>query len=120
MIRISELRLGNYVYAGGPASEVIAINSTEVATSDNKGFLDPDFIDPIPLTPELLEKCGFKKEVGSDWMKHETNRYRFMFLEGETAFEYFNIIFPNSPKYLHQLQNFIFALRGEELKINGL
>jgi hypothetical protein len=75
--------------------------------------------EPIPLTPEILEKCGFviieqgrlcvwfedfelcqlnsdKNKLGLYWCEHYTGV---------------------SIEYLHQLQNIYFALTGEELNI---
>jgi hypothetical protein len=68
------------------------------------------YFHPIPLSPEILEKCGFKDEYGN-------GRYYF------DGFEYYNgkLWFRTAEikiQYLHQLQNLYFALTGEELEVN--
>lgn len=79
---------------------------------------------PIPLTPEILEKCGFeitgdfKKNITCDfkskklWNGAQVNIYsrhkRFYYWMNET----YNI----ELKSLHQLMNLYFALTNTELK----
>jgi hypothetical protein len=88
-----------------------------------------DKIEPIALTPEILEKCGFVSEKDKEYF-HPTTM--FFELRNVTALEYgFKIIagFPIHSRnifkgistqinYLHQLQNLYFALTGEELTVN--
>jgi hypothetical protein len=82
---------------------------------------------PIPLTPEILEKCGFKKienSVQFGWYISVSNRLlcwcysdvvSIEFKNGQCD-EYNNHTFFDFPcKYLHQLQNLYFALTNEEL-----
>lgn len=64
----------------------------------------------IPLTSEILEKCGFKP-FAKDWVKsgiiiHTRKR-------GFVINKRIPII-----KSIHQLQNLYFALTGEELTVN--
>jgi hypothetical protein len=77
-------------------------------------------LNPIPLTPEILEKCGFKKYVspggntttyslGENWL-FDASRDKLILM--------FPNSFKNVPKYLHQLQNLYFVLEGEELTVN--
>lgn len=77
-------------------------------------------IEPIPLTEELLLKCGFSK-VGSnyekDWLLLHTHleRQTFDFLLYESSSRKLKA---TPILHLHQLQNLYFALTGEELEIN--
>lgn len=88
-------------------------------------------IEPIPLTPEILEKCWFKK--GNACYKNAYSRnvldtdfylrpsYECGFYWGFNASSTkldceLNSVKPI--KYLHQLQNLFFALTGEELEVN--
>jgi hypothetical protein len=72
---------------------------------------------PIILTPEILNKCGFRNFVRDEWIiRHSSGHADFDF----TA-EGLRLRHP-SPlgmpiKYLHQLQNFFFALTGEEIEV---
>ena len=84
----------------------------------------------IPLTPEILEKAGFRiLDDAGNWKSPEWNIWcsletHFMIgeLNGEYAY-YFSaeddFYSYYSPKiiYLHQLQNLYFALTGQELTI---
>lgn len=83
-------------------------------TKDRVIFED---IEPIPLTPEILEKAGFKQAISNDkiWLLRigDTN---LMLRDGE-AWSYVGPI-PLKINYVHQLQNLIFALTGTELTIN--
>ena len=67
----------------------------------------------IPITPEILERCGF-----------ESNPYHDRYELGYFHFEHCAIRqmiwiekYPHV-NYLHQLQNLYFALTGEELQYN--
>jgi hypothetical protein len=71
-------------------------------------------IQPIPLTPEILEKCGFI-EIGKKCWAISIFE---VFQSGKDDNEFFiDVKWLHYFKYLHQLQNIFFALTGEELKI---
>lgn len=79
-------------------------------------------IEPITITPEILEKAGFIKsddEFGG-WLSKEVIReqpHTFLQLrirEDKNGFYYDNT-FITRIKYFHQLQNLYFAISGEEL-----
>jgi hypothetical protein len=87
---------------------------------------------PIPLTPEILEKCGFKKyshepgyAINSDEIDERCDEYTYKRLslmdwgggKGFTLSNSFSFDLRVDVKYLHQLQNLIFALKGEELDV---
>lgn len=128
MIVANELRVGNWINI-----PECAIN-TKVKTIDTQRFaVERDNIDlspgenvffyksanPISLTPEILEKCGFEANKYNDEFK-----YGLLLLDCEyTDKGEFNVVFndcklPLALKYLHQLQNLYYALTGEELKFN--
>lgn len=74
---------------------------------------------PVVLTEEILKKCGFKKDEAHDC-------YVVWQSESNVDIEYFDnqihLVGQNSAeplpiKYLHQLQNLIFVLTGEELNV---
>jgi hypothetical protein len=72
---------------------------------------------PIPLTPEILEKCGFQK--------HEVNEGIYITLwlgilreVEQNVWRIDRLDFPGrDARYLHQLQNLYFALMRTELEI---
>lgn len=127
---VKELRIENYVKYNGNVVSVYAISNPTPNKDkhfDNKvrvtlwcnGLIDAtiDEIESIPITDELLEKCGFEQcgyifktlfiemyEVTNGWHLHIDNE-RF-----ETALS-------TTIKYLHQLQNAYYLLTGKELEI---
>ena len=81
------------------------------------------FVEPIPLTPEIFEKCGFKKS------KYDES-YLFLNNDGSIVIETDgSIAVGDDPSkigwasaaqvcsFLHQLQNLYFALTGQELEV---
>ncbi len=87
-------------------------------------------IAPIPLTEEILLKCGFevwttKRETAERVVEIETYKdyYIHPLLPKEMRYylPYFNMsIFIGyvGIKHLHTMQNFVYAITGTELKIN--
>lgn len=69
-IQANELRIGNLVkclFNEGAITELHA-NSATVKLLSGKIDIDVyDHLHPIPLTPELLEKCGFVQDNGAWW-----------------------------------------------------
>lgn len=83
-----------------------------------------EFIDikPIPLTEEILLKCGFEitrqtEHPNNIWTVYgEECKFE---LEHITSFYlYDNKCFGTKVQYLHQLQNLYFALTNTELTVN--
>ena len=137
MIKANELRLGNkfYVKNENLFCEILSItqNATvcDVLFDDSSSYLRAAHgwakisdLKPLPLTPEILEQCGFMK-----WGKYK-NLWKIKNVHSFTlAFrsESFHLnVYPysrfeqNDIKYLHQLQNLFFAIIGEELQIKDL
>lgn len=124
MIKANELRMGNWVKPTRPRYgerfikvESVGLESVNIAFREY-GIVE---LEPIPLTPEILEKCGFVKDE-----QHEC--YVIWQSESNVAIEYFDgevhLVGKSSAEpinnciYLHQLQNLIYALTGEELQID--
>src|SRR5574343_389431 len=113
MIHANELRIGNWVKIGQFYTTICFING------------DEDYFEPIPLTPEIFEKAGFKYDEGMESYDLFTSSglisiatdYSFFIGDNhlECGFAGGN---KSLVKYLHQLQNLYFALTGEELQIN--
>lgn len=125
MIDEKELRIGNLLrHSGSNKPYMVTLERFWEHYTTADAFY---YLDPIPLTPELLEKCGFIKteynsgngEIGiySTYLKkpltYNTNHGWW--------FENTNIESTMmKPKNLHQLQNLYFALTGTELEIGGV
>ena len=80
-----------------------------------------EFISPIPLTPEWLERLGFKKREGGvcyEWwngINEVTHDWLVSITEMKDNGQFFYRNGKHTIKYVHQLQNLFFALTGEEL-----
>ena len=120
MIQENDLRIGNYAFTYKP--EMFGIIKAISATRDGTVYLEVGFIkypnlpcnqlEPIPLTPEILEKCGFEK------LNSGNRRFNKIVLMCESVSNYLLKDIPLTPiRYLHQLQNLYFALTGEELEV---
>lgn len=77
-------------------------------------------VEPIPLTPEILEKCGFVKQTEYIY-ENDKNLFEIImnadqFFYGQWGSDGFSID-GIELRHLHQLQNLYFALTGEELTI---
>ena len=122
MIQANELRIFNWVADRGGKQWQIdhweSMNkvSAKPSTSMCMGILIEnhpmteylDYLYPIPLTEEWLLKVGAKR-FGKDFTLHgviiHTRKRGFVINKSVPIM-----------KYLHQLQNFIFANRGKELE----
>jgi hypothetical protein len=72
-------------------------------------------VHPITLTPKILEKCGFRNFVREEWiLRIGGSNIDFTFDS-----DGLRLMRPaqswTSIRYLHQLQNFLFAITGSEL-----
>ena len=130
MINANELRIGNLVNFRNRKTTGRSLYPYQIVFTDFKSviFKDGEFVfkeerlEPIPLTPDILEKAGFENRSNStdfafkygEFIIGGTMSRLFPSIHGESRLEaYGNEIF-----YLHQLQNLYFALTGEELTIN--
>lgn len=130
MINVTELRVGNIVLYTQDNDElpVLKIDGDskticlDLLLGLNMDVNEQD-IQPIPLTPEWLERCGFEKV---------TKGIGLSVLDGYVKI---SSLFTGMPltldidgnrmplhgiKYLHQLQNLYFALTDEELQIKNI
>lgn len=109
MIKATELRIGNWVDSSNGV--LYQINKSHFENTDFR------ITKPIPLTPEILEKCGFLK---NGYNYKESDGIIDFFIDKDTSITYYevgNIVFCNI-YYLHELQNLYRWLTGEELKVN--
>lgn len=117
MIQANELRLGNWVTITGVPIQLTQKKIAFILEEDNSTTR----CSPIPLTPEILERCGFEKgclvkELNNEWMIYYNNGMWLQVEKAEHPYicerkDLFHI------KYLHQLQNLYYALTGSELEI---
>lgn len=118
MVKANELMIGNYVLDVEPYNDFVKVQPHHIARLvENTGHV----YRPIPLTPEILEKCGFvfneKGNLGLEFParmalifnKGNVGELDFAQDNNRISFKFGHI------KYLHQLQNLYFALTGLEL-----
>lgn len=120
-MRASELRLNNWVWNDVQNIPV----KVDMQIIQDQLYVDKGLKEswqPIPLTEEILLKCGFyidfqnsntisflhrKLDVDAINYQKKSNTYYFNSWESSKC-----------PQHLHQLQNLYHALTGEELEIN--
>ena len=110
-MKAQEVRLGNYVSIYG---KYVKIEHHDFI-NDYKYSAIYRF-EPIPLTEEILLKCGFEKE--DEYMELQVNEHLSIIWIG-----YLGLLIDGSiiglidNDYLHQLQNLYFALTQTELEV---
>ena len=119
MIKVQELKIGNRTIQG-----IVTQIGELITIKDNNGFdyLHDIELEPIPLTEDVLLKCGFERKDNCNPNFHTYNfnktSVRFSaYGSREITFNY-GLTLVVHIKYLHQLQNIYFALIGEELNVN--
>lgn len=144
MLQAQELRFGNKVY--NQTGEIITVQQilyntviygTQMKINKEMTYISGSYeisyitevvevieeadyqeLEPIILTSGLLQKCGFRYFVREDWIISYQNTHA----DFEFTDEGLRLKHPTSCrrtiKYLHQLQNFFFALTGHELEVN--
>ncbi len=136
MIDVKELRIGNIVecysslHKKNKPFEVnqILVDNIELIDTDESFEILYDRLDGIPLTEELLLKCGFTKEyygfscdivelsygcfLHNDGIDNDK-----LFLSTHNAEYSISRVFVG---YLHQLQNICYALTGKELNVESI
>lgn len=86
------------------------------------GVLEKD-IDPIPITPELIEKIGWEKHQDNEFILgyRTKNNYYLAFIRKPEPFNTGDIIVGSEMKiikYLHELQNTYRWDSGKHLEVN--
>jgi len=112
---VNELRIGNWINIQGNFKKVLGIDyihKEHLIISD--GYYQLDWCEPIPLTEEILLKCGFEKHITIDI--YPTFVFRMININDGIVYVS-DLGFLNHIKHLHQIQNLYFALTGEELNI---
>ena len=124
-MKANELRIGNLVNCQGKICKVKALFFLDMST--NYGTYGYSFTEPIPLSEEILLKCGFVKATdkyrgylspsfrnGQAIRVKTTNSGNFIYQLNHEGY-------PLYLESLHQLQNLFHSLSGgQELNTPGL
>ena len=127
MVDPKELRIGNWIQTNSGILKVVnGINyewepMEHIVYDDTHIGYSNDELSPIPITPEWLERLGFK----SDQFFDDT---RPIFYLGDFYIDWDTLqpqdcgfdIAKIKIKYIHQLQNLYHALTGQELTVKEL
>ena len=125
-IKASELRFGNLIKYYDELVEVYGVKGLYViiAVEENgevkeQSILAPAF-EPIPLTHELIVKCGFIWQFGNVYDLNLGSKG--IRIQGHSViYRALNMNWVDidvDVYHLHQLQNLYLALTGEELQVN--
>lgn len=144
MIAANELKIGNWVIISGEYIKVENIDETGINCNVSGGYYAGDFereydgtfedwkhwssgkqIEPISLTPDILEKAGFETDDTTFWIEYSIDGQVLWIHLGYFAVGIFKHLPDNrisiqgiEVNSVHQLQNLYFALTGNELTIN--
>lgn len=117
-----ELRIGNYVLEKR-REEFIQFRSFAGLSNFEASAWE---FEPIHLTEEWLLKFGFKKEDDGLYIYEFGRHYFRIGLGNEWNDLYYRedigmdgIVFKPSMDYVHQLQNLIYVITGEELELKN-
>lgn len=131
-MKANELRIGNWIAQAHAKIQVTKILENFVVCTDHNGHISDckyENIDPIPLEPELLERCGFVKEPPRHYTIDLGKGINGMLAVcicftdcGEILFQqvvgggfYQGVDVPVTS--LHQIQNLYHAITGNELEV---
>lgn len=123
MIDVREMMLNNFVLYDGKMAAISSVNKRGYVTLGIFGQTVPCAdIHPVPLTTELLEKCGFELGTYNNSPCAANKDVFFSFHNKDADLNAVTILghtLPRifTPKHLHQLQNLIYILSGNELNV---
>ena len=119
MIKAQELRIGNFIlleiYPDLPRwHKIIPKDIFDIS----EGKITLNSINPISLTPEILGKCGFKKDYTGFSLVDKMSLSFSITKDAEFLACWLDMSLAITIKYLHELQNLYRCLIAEELNIN--
>ena len=123
MIKANDLRIGNWVtdYYGsnGTLVSIHKGGSYRVEVDETITAWGEENIKGIPLTPEILEKCGFEKSSDpyGGYLSQQLENGKLRIAQDDNGFYHDAGFSKPRINHLHQLQNLYFALTGTELTI---
>lgn len=136
IIELKELRIGNILsYKGNYVHVTLISIDADDEYEDTIGFCPmgtrsgekadwnralADGLDRVPVTPEILEKCGFDhrhERKNADPQIEFLYEAKVQIMEIWDCQDWEHSCVDIPCKYLHQLQNLFYCLTGQELEI---
>lgn len=111
MLLVNELRLGNVVALDG--KPIIIDAATLIAILSGEG----ERYEPIPLTEEWISGAKYN-ELENEYTFPELSQWALDMVYKEIVFNGGYIATSAPVEYVHQLQNFFFIMKGEEMEIH--
>lgn len=126
---VNELRIGNWISSYMAFMDDKEFSHKEIKKVQVDGELMKYLIDNplatfkgIPLSSDILEKCGFKIYGKNCWVLGHIKYFVGQLPKGHSGYDtYVQFKFASfgiEVKYLHQMQNIVYVLTGQELKVN--
>jgi hypothetical protein len=145
MLKANELRIGNFIFwnskLSSPETSLLpfAIEVTSIF-ADKIGYISPGIehrsesfeddllqtqtahgsleeFEPILLSHDILEKCGFENTDANDQYSSYRNEPLTFRIMADNSIRVYIGDREFACQYLHQLQNLYFDLTGEELEV---
>jgi hypothetical protein len=113
-MKANELRIGNLVIENefpNIYSQIQSISFNGYASCTYNDSVNVNDLTPIPLTEEWLIKMGFEKTPYEFKNDNFSFNFKYSSLYNSVA------LIKDDVKYVHQMQNLIYALTNEELTI---
>ena len=100
-----ELMIGDWVLDGNNVAQITSITCDGIIETTFNEISNIEVIHPIPLTPEILKKNGFKyRHSLAEWVHY--NPFPLIDFTLLTDEEGFHLDLPNAKiKYVHELQH---------------
>ena len=119
MIQPNELRLLNWVKYDNRYFQIHSIAYIFPTLNTDEfgiGVVDYNNIQPVELTPDILEAAGFTNGIKTIETSFLETEFYVDLMDGDAGFNKHGLWFPC--KHLHQLQNLYWCLCGQELQID--
>lgn len=119
-MKVEELRIGNLIWRPCCNDKVVEIRDNGIIGLDrSRGIILLSEIKPIPITEDILLSYGFEKEHNGEYVTIYTKKDCIEILCQKNVYypydSYSDVCLGRELKYVHELQNAIFILKGNEL-----
>ena len=119
MILANEIREGIYLeYENNGISVKIIGFKDGICYYNSSCYSKIESMTPIPLTEDILLKCGFDKHEYQYIIEYCINSFKLRYIKKNKKYVYHTGFRNIEKRYLHQLQNIYLDLEEKELEVN--